>query len=118
MSNKSDIRSAIFSSSSFKKKTIEYNGVEIEVRQPSIAVRNEITDRCFESLGEARKFNTHTYQVSMIIELCYVPGTNEKIFEKTDFEAISNCATNSYADDLLNAIQDFAEVNIQDAKKS
>jgi len=73
------IRSAIFSSSNFDTKIIEMFGMEVEVRQPSVGQLMSLTDGSDTSRNAA---------VNAMIEFCYVPGTNDKVFEVTDYDSL------------------------------
>lgn len=74
------IRTAVLGNTSakFRRERITVWGIDIEVRQPSmrqILGATEITDR-------------KTQLANQIINTCYVPGTDEAIFEPGDIDTI------------------------------
>lgn len=80
----------------FKKELITYNGVEIEIRQPSLKVR--------KSIGERATQNNHVdlleFLVWAVIECTFVPGTDEKVFEIADYEGLISQPTDSFMDEI------------------
>lgn len=76
MTQRDTLRSRIFSARA-KAKIVTYNGVEIEVRQPSL-----------KSVIEGNDGDNKQATVRMLIENCFVPGTEEKIFEDTDYDSL------------------------------
>ena len=61
-----------------KSKLIEVFGVELELRQPTLAAIMQTRDET----------DTAQRAVGMIIEYAFVPGTDEHVFEDTDAEFI------------------------------
>lgn len=76
--NRDDIRAAMLSGSKAKSKEITVFGVKLELRQPSMG---EILD--MQAMAETKQRVIHS-----LINYCYVPGTNEKVFDTTDTDAL------------------------------
>ena len=90
-----------------KTKLITIYGVEVELRQPTLA--SIMTTREIEK-PEVRA-------TEMIIKYAYVPGTDDHVFENTDREAILKWP---FGEDLLTlqqAITDLTGLDIDAAKE-
>lgn len=96
----------------FKKEVVKYNGVEVEIRQPSYEARKEVMDRAKEDGG----INPLLFLVWAVIENTYLKGTDEKIFEDTDYDALVSRPVGGFMDKfgevaatLMNVNEDIAE---------
>lgn len=74
------IRNIIFSSSQARSVTCKFFGTEVEIRQPSLG----------EILQAEEASSKQGQAVAMIIKYCYIPGTDEKVFEDADQETLLN----------------------------
>jgi hypothetical protein len=107
---------ALGSKKNFKTKTVKFNGVEIEVKQLTLGERSEYTMSCIDN--KTQQADVLKLQVYAIIKSCYVPNTDTKIFEDTDYEMLCNDVTGGLADQLWNAIQELSNITLDDAKKN
>lgn len=103
MSTRDAIRAAtVGSSANFKKKMVEFNGVEVEVREVSPGVREKIRKKAQSRVISNKdgtqeiQLNAAEYTAHSIIEACYVPGTDEKVFEPADLKTILNSSASGY----------------------
>lgn len=97
MSKKTDIRNKTLGAKSiFKSKIVTYEGEEIEIKQPSVKDRMSM----FNNSSKDGNVDPLRFQILAMIELCYVPGTGEKVFEMADYDSIINSPTNSFVDVL------------------
>lgn len=62
-----------------KIKIVQVNDVEIEVRQPCVGDMMSLT---------ADEGGKRDMMIRSIVENCYVPGTNEKVFDDTDMDGL------------------------------
>lgn len=99
----------------YNSETVEMNGIELEVRQLGIDVRGEYMKSCMDEKGE---IDMVKLQVNAIILACYVPGTDETVFEDTDYEAISKSVAGGYADKIWETFQKLSNLSVDDAKKN
>ena len=110
------IRAAtIGQSQSFRSEIVKVNDVEIEVRQLTIKERSDVVKTFTDQKGDKDPLKM---QIHEIIASCYVPNTNEKVFEDTDFEAMVSCYAGSYLDALYSSILELQTYSIEDAKKN
>lgn len=100
----------------FSSENVEFNGVHIEVRQLSLADRRDYMTKAIDT--QSKQVDMLKLQVYSIIASCYVPGTDEKIFDEVDYSAISNSVTGGYADILWESIQSLSNFTVEDAKKN
>jgi hypothetical protein len=88
------IREAVMNSKA-EEQLITAFGVQIAVRTP--ALRDLMQYRDMQ--------NDENLIARAIVNNCYVPGSNDRIFEDTDVEVLSGLAYNSDMKKLNNAIQ-------------
>lgn len=100
------IRSAVFNQSA-KKEVVTFAGIEIELRQPPIgAILMQNTD------------DRKSLMVKMLIDYCYVPDTEERVFEDTDKEMIMAMPFNKDWTTLQNAISRLTDIDAEVSKQS
>lgn len=81
MGDRKELRGKLLGSArKFKSEVIEFFGEQIEVRQPSLGT----------VLAQVEEKDKNKAIVRAIINYCYVPGTDEKVFEPEDEAAILN----------------------------
>ena len=107
----------------FTKKIVEYNGVKIEIRQPSIGGRADIMRKCKTTFkdregNEKETFDMWEFLTMAVIYCSYVPGTEERVFDDHDYESILASPTGSFIDEfsteliaILNVDEDKIEKN-------
>ena len=110
VSVKDSLRGAIFSSKNreLKKEIIIMFGNEVEVRQPNLG---QIT-----ALGREDDKTAPIFKI--MIEYCYVPGTNEKVFSKADVAALSELPAGQWLTDFNSAIEKLTSIDISSAEKN
>lgn len=72
-----EIRAKIFSAKPKFELVEDFYGTDIELRQPDL-----------ETALQARNAEENEHVFTMLLDYAYVPGTNEKVFEEADVEAI------------------------------
>ena len=85
----------------FKSKIFNYEGIDVEFRQPSIKGKKNLIDKAKGSDGE---FDMINFLVYAVIGNCYVPGTDELVFDETDYDVIVNQPSGSFVDVFGNEI--------------
>ena len=107
MSARDNIRKATLGKSvEFRNEVVEWNGEKIELRQPSIKVRGELFKKCtFEGELQMSEF-----LVWSTIYSAYIPGTNDRVFEDTDFDVLVNMPTGSFVDEFADKIASLMNV--------
>jgi hypothetical protein len=97
MSKRDAIRSkTVGSAKIFKKEIVTVDGEQIEVRQLSVGDRKKVLARSSKN-GEVDPLD---FQIWAIISTCYVPETEEKLFEDTDYNVLSEQPTGGFVDEL------------------
>lgn len=94
----------------FKSKTFTYEGVDVEFRQPNLRDRQLLITK---SRNKAGDFDFVEFLVWSVISNTYVPGTTEKVFEESDYDAMIAKNSGSFVDkfgaeiaELLNVEED------------
>ena len=124
MNAKDKIRAATLGAKSqFKKTIVKYNGIEVEIRQPSIAERSQLQELCTERISNGPnadaliKVNNTAFFVWSVIKHTYVPGTDERVFDDADYETLSNSPSGGYMDKFFEIASNLTNVAVDDEKK-
>lgn len=87
-------------------KIVKFFGADIEVRQPQLGTILDAQDNPDRQAGI----------LGMIIERCFVPGTNEKVFEPEDLDVLRSKPFGKDFTDINDAIEELSGVNFQEQK--
>lgn len=110
-----------------KKKTVEYEGEEFEIRQPTVALRAKIMQeaRIQPESGEESdvesviaKVDYSSMQVWSVIYCTYVPGEDERVFEPQDVQSLKDQPTGSFVDLFAEAAIELMNVTPEQAAKN
>lgn len=101
----------------FRTKTVEVNGTKIELRQPSVGVRSDLRRKVTAISQDGIDFNLFEFLIYGAIECCFVPGTQERVFESTDYEAFRNCAPGGWFDDLCEEVSKILNIGKEEEEK-
>jgi len=100
----------------FGSRIVKIQGIEIEIKQLSVADRNMLTSKSLNK--DTNQVDYIEYQINSIIFSCYVPNTNEKIYDETDKETLKNCVSGGYVDILFSEISALHDITFDQAKKN
>ena len=106
------IRTKIFSGKNKHRKTkiIDFMGEDVEVRQPTVKQVQELAK-------EAKKEDSDAVLLS-IMEYCYVPGTEDKVFEDADKDELLGLPVGEWLNNLNQAIEEMTGVDVRAAEKN
>ena len=72
----------------FKRETVEVDGVEFELRAPSVKERGDLFKAAgitqMQEKDAIRHADIAELQATAVISLTYVPGTDDKVFDPSD----------------------------------
>ena len=107
----------------FKSEIVSFDGVNIEVRQLSLAARRDYMTASLDKItdrkgNETQQANLLKLQVNAVIASSYVPGEDTLIFDDTDFNSIKDSVTGGYADAIWEAVQRLSNITTDEAKKN
>ena len=116
---KDSVRAALFRSKKRKSRlvTIE-DGIDIEVREPTIGNRNRILKAAGISAQNQEVDDIGAMQLAAVVECCFMPGTDEKVFSWDDEAVIHNMPANSWFDELSTTAVELMNKDPQEAGKS
>ena len=104
-----DLRAKIFSSenSVCKRTSVQLNGVELEIKQPTVA--------------EVMKLNeiegTQSRVAHMLVTYAFVPGTDERVFDMGDIDQLSNMPYTPEMTEIQNVITKMLVGDVATAEK-
>lgn len=99
------IRGTVLKSRTAKTIKCRFFDADIEVRQPSLG----------EILATEEQSSKQDQAVSMIIKYCYVPGTDDKVFEEADREVLLSLPFGEDFIRVQKAIAQLSSVNVDAA---
>jgi hypothetical protein len=115
MSVRDNIRAkTVGANSEFRKKTIKYEGIEVELRQPSVGSRKALMHKA----SIEGKLDTAEFLVWGVIYNTYVPETNELVFEESDYDVLIEKPTGGFMDQFAEVIAELMNVNSEVEKKA
>ena len=101
----------------FNTELVMANGMQIECRQMSVKDRaNLVADTEVE--GQSDRVDTETWQIFNIIRNCFVPGTNDQIFEETDYEVLASQPCRNWVDTLSQALMRLNNIDVEELEKN
>ena len=98
----------------FKKKIVTVNGVEVEVRQPSVGIRKDLFSKCKTQTGE---IDPLAFSVWAVIKCCFVPDTDEAIYIDEDYDKLVATPTGGFLDTLAQEASDIMSFTADEDKK-
>ena len=103
------IRSAtIGGSKKPRSRMVNVNGVEVEVRQMSYAMRKEVVQRATtEKADGTSRIDAVDFQLWMVIYGTFDPETKKQVFADTDYADLMGHPTGGWLDDLSRAVSDL-----------
>lgn len=93
-----EIRSAIFNQKVHHKE-VEFAGIKMELRQPNVGA----------IIGRERT-DSKAFMTQMLIDYCYVPGTEERVFEEADQDSLMAVPFNSDWVNLQKKIDELSDL--------
>ena len=79
-----------------KRKIVEWEGKEYELRQPNLRERKRLREKILTDTG----VDIFDAMVWLTIWQTYVPGTDERVFDDTDYEIFLNNPSGSFVDNF------------------
>lgn len=113
VSTRDKVRASIFKEENKKPASaiITLFGEKVEIRQPTLAIINRI--------GRTTSTDTKIPGiVRVLIEYCYVPGTDDKVFESADAEQLASMPTGQWLHDFNTAVEKLTGVDVGAAEKN
>ena len=107
-----DIRKAILNS---KPKTalVKVFGQEVEIRQARVGEVLEDNEEI-----DGKKVDRATAFAHLLVRFCYVPGTNDRVFEDTDVDALKSIPLGAELQELQSAINSLMGLDIGAERKN
>ncbi len=109
MSAKDILRSKILGQKPLTDVVELEDGVQIEVRQSSVG----------QILDAMKTEDNKIRLLGILVDCCYVPGTDEKVFDAADVDALAQMPSGSYWQKLMDAInKQTLSARIEEAEKN
>lgn len=107
---RAELRAKILNQQISSNIVVLEDGFEVEVRQTSVG----------NMLDSVKEEDLRKRMFSLLLLCCVAPGTDESIFDATDYEAVMTMPSSGYYQKLIEAVnkQTSLEVKVEEAKKS
>jgi len=118
MSERDEARSALLGAARKRTcKVVEVDGRQVEVRKPTVKTRGEIVAAGKpDAKGVPSDFSA--FQVEAVVKCCYVPGTDERLFNRADAELLLDTECDGMVDELSAAAIGLMGVDAEALKKT
>lgn len=107
MATRDEIRRATLGSPAIvESKLVEWNGVQMEVRRPTLKQQRDIDKASTDKSGNRDALIT---MVQAMIACVYVPGTNDHVYEKADADALLDRGEKDFTGEILRALEELSK---------
>lgn len=97
------------------KVATEAGELEVEVRAPSVRSRGLILRRAKALSGDAEKVEPEQLQVEAVLQCSFRPGSEERVFEEADREALLSQPAGGFVDRLAEVA--LPMLNVEEAER-
>jgi len=101
MTHRDEIRSKFFSTQTAVRLIALSSGFEVEVRQPTVGAQLDLIEQPDQKKRMLRVF----------VDNVFVPGTNEKVFEEGDYEAMMLIPASGDYQKIMTAMTELMDLN-------
>lgn len=102
------IRAKIFAAKPLKREEMVLFGAKVEIRQPTLGV----------ILEAQQKGDRKEALLDLLMDYCFVPGTDDKVFEPADVEGLKKLPMQSDITRLNEVIARLTDIDITGATKN
>ena len=118
-SKRDDLRAATLGQTrKFISRKVKYNGQEFEIRQPTIKARAALRKQSsVYRVDGTVDFDLFEFIVQAVIANTFIPGTDERVFEPNDYEALVANPPGGFIDEFGAIATELMNVDSDEAKK-
>lgn len=102
----------------FRSEIVEFEGSSFEIRQPTIKARAELRAKCTSTKNEGVAFDMFEFLVWAVIHNTFVPGTDERVFDDTDYDSLVKSPTGGFVDEFSEVAAKLINVETSSKKKN
>ena len=114
--DKKEIKAKLFSAKDkFKREVVEIDGIEFEIRQPSVGQRRRMMEAAKRKDGDTDQWVMISRS---LIECVYMPNSNERMFDESDLIAFDQLPTGSWYDKLIEKMAVGLNVDTKKAEEN
>ena len=90
----------------FKSRLVEYNGIEIEIKEPSVAGWGAILSNAMKN----ENINFSEFLIWSVIYCAFVPGTDQRVYEEGDYTALKEQPKSGFVGEFAEIANDLIAV--------
>ncbi len=113
MADRNELRKYLLSSKHFRSERVNLFGQEIELRQPSVKDALALAEA-----AEGKDNQSSLFLIEVLIRYAYVPGTNERVFEEGDREAILQWPVGDWMKEVADKFNSLGTIDLEEARKN
>ncbi len=102
----------------FKSRIVEFDGMEIEIREPSVKTWGQILKAVMTLEDGVNKTEMDKYLIWSVIYCAFVPGTNDLIFEDADYESLEGFPRSGFVGEFSEIALDMMNSDAEKAEKN
>lgn len=108
------------SSKVFKFKMVQFDEMEIEIREPSVRDWGKIMKAVMSMNSEegSNKMEYDKYLIWSVIYCAFVPGSDEKVYEDTDYDALANFPRSGFVGEFSEIAMDMMNSDSEQTEKN
>lgn len=103
--DRDELRAKIFAAKKLKKETVELFGEKVEIRQPTLQ----------DVLATQQEENRAEGVVRLLMNYCYVPDTDIRVFEAADKDSLMSLPFDESLTNVSQAFNKLMGIDVQDA---
>lgn len=116
-----DIRNSIRkktvgSAAVFKSRIVKYDGIDIEIKEPTVGDWGKILSNA--RTGEDESLNFAEYLVWSVIYCAYVPGTDIQVYDKEDYAVLIKKPKSGFIGEFSDIASELMKVDTEEATKN
>lgn len=110
--SRDELRKKFFSEKNTKVAPVElsWNGISFEWRRPTISQ--------IQAARDANEDGSRNFIVDMIIGYSFIEGTDEKLFDESDYETVINMPFSGEFQEIVTKIGSSVNMNVEEKAKN
>lgn len=110
-----EIRSRTLGASKvFKSRIVEYNGIKIEIKEPSVEGWSDIINHAHQE-GE---ISFKEFLIWSVISCSFVPGTDVRVFDQSDYNGLKTQPKSGFVGEFSEIANELMALDTEQVEKN
>lgn len=102
----------------FKSRIVEFDGVDIEIKEPSVKTWGQILKAVMTIEDGVSKTEMDKYLIWSVIYCAFVPGTNDLVFEDADYDSLESFPRSGFVGEFSEIAMDMMNSDAERTEKN